>query len=89
MSWVPRATVQLVPEWTATLPPRMTLGSSSSRPGQIFFYYNSMSYNNASIFPLLFRQLRFLLHTSDSHGECNGTPLWYSCLENPMDGGAW
>ena len=19
----------------------------------------------------------------------NGTPLWYSCLENPMDGGAW
>ena len=22
-------------------------------------------------------------------GECNGTPLQYSCLENPMDGGAW
>ena len=22
-------------------------------------------------------------------GEGNGTPLWYSCLENPMDGGAW
>ena len=21
--------------------------------------------------------------------ECNGTPLQYSCLENPMDGGAW
>ena len=21
--------------------------------------------------------------------EGNGTPLWYSCLENPMDGGAW
>ena len=21
--------------------------------------------------------------------ESNGTPLWYSCLENPMDGGAW
>ena len=20
---------------------------------------------------------------------CNGTPLQYSCLENPMDGGAW
>ena len=21
--------------------------------------------------------------------ESNGTPLQYSCLENPMDGGAW
>ena len=20
---------------------------------------------------------------------CNGTPLKYSCLENPVDGGAW
>ena len=24
-----------------------------------------------------------------THGEGNGTPLQYSCLENPMDGGAW
>ena len=24
-----------------------------------------------------------------SIGEGNGTPLRYSCLENPMDGGAW
>jgi len=23
------------------------------------------------------------------HGEGNGTPLQYSCLENPMGGGAW
>ena len=22
-------------------------------------------------------------------GEDDGTPLQYSCLENPMDGGAW
>ena len=22
-------------------------------------------------------------------GECNGNPLQYSCLENPMDRGAW
>ena len=22
-------------------------------------------------------------------GEGNGTPLQYSCLENPMDGGTW
>ena len=26
--------------------------------------------------------------TSNS-GEGDGTPLQYSCLENPMDGGAW
>ena len=26
---------------------------------------------------------------SPSHEESNGTPLQYSCLENPMDGGAW
>jgi len=24
-----------------------------------------------------------------SNGEGNGTPLQYSCLENPMDRGAW
>jgi len=24
-----------------------------------------------------------------SPGEGNGNPLWYSCLENPMDRGAW
>ena len=24
-----------------------------------------------------------------SDGEGNGTPLQYSCLENPMDRGAW
>ena len=24
-----------------------------------------------------------------SSGEGNGNPLWYSCLENPMDRGAW
>ena len=27
--------------------------------------------------------------TSAFYGEGNGTPLQYSCLENPMDGGAW
>ena len=24
-----------------------------------------------------------------SPGEDNSNPLWYSCLENPMDRGAW
>ena len=30
-----------------------------------------------------------LLPLSWETGEGNGTPLQYSCLENPMDGGAW
>ena len=25
----------------------------------------------------------------DFNGEGNGTPLQYSCLESPVDGGAW
>ena len=25
----------------------------------------------------------------EADGEGNGTPLQHSCLENPMDGGAW
>jgi len=33
----------------------------------------------------------FILFVSESclYGECDGIPLQYSCLENPMDGGAW
>ena len=27
--------------------------------------------------------------SSKLFGEGNGNPLQYSCLENPMDGGAW
>ena len=27
--------------------------------------------------------------TVSCHGEGNGNPLQYSCLENPMDRGAW
>ena len=29
------------------------------------------------------------LGQEDSPGEGNGNPLQYSCLENPMDRGAW
>ena len=31
----------------------------------------------------------YFTHGSVCIGEGNGTPLQYSCLENPMDGGAW
>ena len=26
---------------------------------------------------------------TEADGDGNGTPLQYSCLENPMDGGVW
>ena len=38
------------------------------------------------IVALLCSELSFF---APSPGEGNGTPLQYSCLENPMDGGAW
>ena len=31
----------------------------------------------------------FLYKSRNRIGEGNGTPLQYSCLENPMDRGAW
>ena len=31
----------------------------------------------------------YLTYIQSTSGEGNGTPLQYSCLENPMDGGAW
>ena len=34
-----------------------------------------------------YRTIALISHASN--GEGSGTPLQYSCLENPMDGGAW
>ena len=33
--------------------------------------------------------LSLIPESGRSPGERNGNPLQYSCLENPMDGGAW
>ena len=38
---------------------------------------------------LLLLSILFLNSTAPQGGESNGTPLQYSCLENPMDRGAW
>ena len=35
------------------------------------------------------RVYQYLIGTRAIIREGNGTPLQYSCLENPMDGGAW
>ena len=49
-------------------------------------------FNRIFIFPLLIVLCIFFCNKSQLWswlGEGNGTPLQYSCLENPMDGGAW
>ena len=33
--------------------------------------------------------MQYFIMAPTWNGEGNGTPLQYSCLENPMDGGAW
>ena len=35
------------------------------------------------------REVPFYINMCGPLGEGDGTPLQYSCLENPMDGGAW
>ena len=55
------------------------------------------SYSMQTLEDWLFSLKHNSLETSPSHlcinslffREGNGTPLQYSCLENPMDGGAW
>ena len=37
----------------------------------------------------MMKRTSFFGVSSRRSGEGNGTPLQYSCLENPMDGGAW
>ena len=38
---------------------------------------------------IVYINFMYCLYVGLSYGEGNGTPLQYSCLENPMDGGAW
>ena len=37
----------------------------------------------------IYMSIYIYTHTYTYIREGNGTPLQYSCLENPMDGGAW
>ena len=43
----------------------------------------------SKVLSLLFNMLSSLVITAVTIGEGSGTPLQHSCLENPMDGGAW
>ena len=48
-----------------------------------------MLYFHTKSIEILNRQIRNCHLALLQSGEGNGTPLQYSCLENPMDGGAW
>ena len=48
---------------------------------------NNMFLNNQQVTEEIKREIKKFLEINDREG--NGTPLQYSCLENPMDGGAW
>ena len=54
--------------------------------GSIYFCGVSFA---SGLWKFSFIYLKCLLSAKIGFGEGNGTPLQYSCLENPMDGGAW
>ena len=53
----------------------------------IQFYFPGGSDSKASVYNA--GELGSIPGSGRSPGEGNGNPLQYSCLENPMDGGAW
>ena len=80
----------------------LLLGPSETRCGQVLLplwtfplaleWKGPSSDTNKTKFPSLLWQRETIDKYDDSTllgGEGNGTPLQYSCLENPMDGGAW
>ena len=54
---------------------RKTHKSRQHIKNQRCYFTNKVPYSQSCGFP--------------SHGEGNGNPLKYSCLENPIDRGAW
>ena len=59
----------------------------------LFFGYISRVRGSSWVFSICHKYQKYfpiyLLKTHIYIGEGSGTPLQYSCLENPMDGGAW
>ena len=69
----------ITPSWLSGLW-RSFLYSSSVYPCHLFLI------SSASV---EYSSLCYIVGPYCLSGEGNGTPLQYSCLENPMDGGAW
>ena len=58
-------------------------GTNSVSPEACIFPYKEHEIPQLAIWSLMLRL------PAPCVGEGDGTPLQYSCLENPMDGGAW
>ena len=58
-------------------------------PGGFFFFLEFPGGSEGKVFAYNEGDLGSFPGWGRSSGEGNGTPLQYSCLENPMDGGAW
>ena len=56
-----------------------------------FFHQHLFTLSLCHIFVILaiFQTFHYYYICHDDLREGSGTPLQYSCLENPMDGGAW
>ena len=55
----------------------------------LFTYKQSLIAQSVKILPAMQEIWVQFLGWEESPGEGNGNPLQYSCLENPMDRGAW
>ena len=67
--------------------PLKTCHLSSAPSFGFFFYFPGGSEGKASVYSA--GDLGPIPGSGRSPGERNGSPLQYSCLENPMDRGAW
>ena len=74
------------PDRSLFFPPIFCVGQSSPYTDTPVCRQSDSSYQTPrqqSIYPVVSRSSALWC------GEGNGTPLQYTCLENPMDGGAW
>ena len=56
---------------------------------QEYLQLNYLIHFQAELVPSLSVAITLCSYVRHVSGEGNGTPLQYSCLENPMDGRAW
>ena len=88
---VAKSCLTLVTPWTVACQAPLSKGFSRQE------YWSVLPFPSPGDLPYLYSTISFFLSMSFKYvslsytltGEGNGTPLQYSCLENPMDGGAW
>ena len=75
----------LVTPWTAAYQAPPSMGFSRQE------YWSGVPLPSPIVYPQINNTVTGEIITIPEHvfGESNGTPLQYSCLENPMGGGAW